>query len=408
MKDITERFLTYVAIDTQSKANQTQFPSTEKQKDLLRLLAEEMKAMGISDVSIDEYGYVYGSIPSNMDKQVPAIGFIAHADTVEDMPGNDIKYRIVKNYDGKDIVLNEEKGIVMHTAEFPHMLNYVGQDLIVTDGTTLLGADDKAGITEILYAAEYMLEHPEFKHGDIKIAFTPDEEVGRGVDFFDVKKFGADFGYTMDGGGLGELSFENFNACSGFVTIHGTNSHPGSAKNVMVNSILVAMEFSAMLPVHERPESTEVYEGFSHLNNLNGNVEETKMIYMIRDHDRQKLEEKKARFVKAAEYLNFKYGEGTVEVVLKDSYSNMREKIEPCMELIDNAKAAMESLGITPIVKPIRGGTDGARLSYMGLPCPNLFTGGHNSHGRYEYIPVQSMEKGAQVILKIVELYAGK
>ena len=408
MKDITERFLTYVAIDTQSKANQAQFPSTEKQKDLLRLLAEEMKAMGISDVSIDEYGYVYGSIPSNMDKKVPAIGFIAHADTVEDMPGNDIKYRIVKNYDGKDIVLNEEKGIVMHTAEFPHMLNYVGQDLIVTDGTTLLGADDKAGITEILYAAEYMLEHPEFKHGDIKIAFTPDEEVGRGVDFFDVKKFGADFGYTMDGGGLGELSFENFNACSGFVTIHGTNSHPGSAKNVMVNSILVAMEFSAMLPVHERPESTEVYEGFSHLNNLNGNVEETKMIYMIRDHDRQKLEEKKARFVKAAEYLNFKYGEGTVEVVLKDSYSNMREKIEPCMELIDNAKAAMESLGITPIVKPIRGGTDGARLSYMGLPCPNLFTGGHNSHGRYEYIPVQSMEKGAQVILKIVELYAGK
>ena len=408
MKDITERFLTYVAIDTQSKANQTQFPSTEKQKDLLRLLAEEMKAMGISDVSIDEYGYVYGSIPSNMDKKVPAIGFIAHADTVEDMPGNDIKYRIVKNYDGKDIVLNEEKGIVMHTAEFPHMLNYVGQDLIVTDGTTLLGADDKAGITEILYAAEYMLEHPEFKHGDIKIAFTPDEEVGRGVDFFDVKKFGADFGYTMDGGGLGELSFENFNACSGFVTIHGTNSHPGSAKNVMVNSILVAMEFSAMLPVHERPESTEVYEGFSHLNNLNGNVEETKMIYMIRDHDRQKLEEKKARFVKAAEYLNFKYGEGTVEVVLKDSYSNMREKIEPCMELIDNAKAAMESLGITPIVKPIRGGTDAARLSYMGLPCPNLFTGGHNSHGRYEYIPVQSMEKGAQVILKIVELYAGK
>ncbi|PWL60404.1 MAG: peptidase T [Oscillospiraceae bacterium] len=408
MKDITERFLTYVAIDTQSKANQTQFPSTEKQKDLLRLLAEEMKAMGISDVSIDEYGYVYSSIPSNMDKKVPAIGFIAHADTVEDMPGNDIKYRIVKNYDGKDIVLNEEKGIVMHTAEFPHMLNYVGQNLIVTDGTTLLGADDKAGITEILYAAEYMLEHPEFKHGDIKIAFTPDEEVGRGVDFFDVKKFGADFGYTMDGGGLGELSFENFNACSGFVTIHGTNSHPGSAKNVMVNSILVAMEFSAMLPVHERPESTEVYEGFSHLNNLNGNVEETKMIYMIRDHDRQKLEEKKARFVKAAEYLNFKYGEGTVEVVLKDSYSNMREKIEPCMELIDNAKAAMESLGITPIVKPIRGGTDGARLSYMGLPCPNLFTGGHNSHGRYEYIPVQSMEKGAQVILKIVELYAGK
>ena len=406
MKDITERFLTYVAIDTQSKANQTQFPSTEKQKDLLRLLAEEMKAMGISDVSIDEYGYVYGSIPSNMDKKVPAIGFIAHADTVEDMPGNDIKYRIVKNYDGKDIVLNEEKGIVMHTAEFPHMLNYVGQDLIVTDGTTLLGADDKAGITEILYAAEYMLEHPEFKHGDIKIAFTPDEEVGRGVDFFDVKKFGADFGYTMDGGGLGELSFENFNACSGFVTIHGTNSHPGSAKNVMVNSILVAMEFSAMLPVHERPESTEVYEGFSHLNNLNGNVEETKMIYMIRDHDRQKLEEKKARFVKAAEYLNFKYCEGTVEVVLKDSYSNMREKIEPCMELIDNAKAAMESLGITPIVKPIRGGTDGARLSYMGLPCPNLGTGGCNAHGRYECNTKENMEQCVQIVLEIVKGYA--
>ena len=408
MKDITERFLTYVAIDTQSKANQTQFPSTEKQKDLLRLLADEMKEMGVSNVSMDENGYVYGSIPSNMDKKVPAIGFIAHADTVEDMPGNDIKYRIVKNYDGNDIVLNEEKGIVMHTAEFPHMLKYVGQDLVVTDGTTLLGADDKAGIAEILWAAEYMLEHPEFKHGEIKIAFTPDEEVGRGVDFFDVKKFGADFGYTIDGGGLGELSYENFNACTGFVTIHGTNSHPGSAKNVMVNSILVGMEFSAMLPVHERPESTEVYEGFSHLNNFNGNVEETKMIYMIRDHDRQKLEEKKARFVKAAEYLNFKYGEGTVEVVLKDSYYNMREKIEPCMELIDNAKAAMESLGITPIVKPIRGGTDGARLSFMGLPCPNLFTGGQNAHGRYEYLPIQSMEKGAQVILKIAELYAGK
>ena len=408
MKDITQRFLSYVDIDTQSKANQTQFPSTEKQKDLLKVLAEEMKAMGVSDVSMDEYGYVYGSIPSNMDKKVPSIGFIAHADTVEDMPGNNIKHRIVKNYDGKDIVLNEEKGIVMRTSEFPHMLDYVGQDLIVTDGTTLLGADDKAGIAEIMWAAEYMLEHPEFKHGDVKIAFTPDEEVGRGVDFFDVKKFGADFGYTLDGSGIGELSYENFNACTGFVTIHGVNSHPGSAKNAMVNSILIAMEFSAMLPVHERPEATEEYEGFSHLNNLNGNVEETKMIYMIRDHDRQKLEEKKARFVKAAEYLNFKYGEGTVELVLKDSYYNMREKIEPCMELIDNAKAAMESLGITPIIKPIRGGTDGARLSFMGVPCPNLFTGGHNAHGRYEYIPVQSMEKGAQVLLKILELYAGK
>ena len=403
-----ERLLSYVKIFTPSNEESTSSPSSRCQFDLARLLVEELKGLGISDVTLDDHCYVYAHLPATEGlEHCKALGFIAHMDTVSYFCDHAVTPVITENYDGKDLPLGTS-GRTLSPEMFSHLTSLAGRTLITSDGTTILGADDKAGITEILYAAEYMLEHPEFKHGDIKIAFTPDEEVGRGVDFFDVKKFGADFGYTMDGGGLGELSFENFNACSGFVTIHGTNSHPGSAKNVMVNSILVAMEFSAMLPVHERPESTEVYEGFSHLNNLNGNVEETKMIYMIRDHDRQKLEEKKARFVKAAEYLNFKYGEGTVEVVLKDSYSNMREKIEPCMELIDNAKAAMESLGITPIVKPIRGGTDGARLSYMGLPCPNLFTGGHNSHGRYEYIPVQSMEKGAQVILKIVELYAGK
>lgn len=408
MIKVHERFLNYVALDTQSVDEADCFPSSEKQKNLAKLLVDEMKNIGISDAEMDEFGYVYGTIPKNTDKNIPVIGFIAHMDTSPDMPGNNIKAKIVKNYDGSDIVLNHESNIVMKTEMFEHLLQYKGQDLIVTDGTTLLGADDKAGIAEIMSMAEYLLNNPDIKHGTIKIGFTPDEEVGSGADHFNVEKFGADFAYTVDGGELGEIEYENFNAASAKITIHGTNIHPGSAKNKMKNSILTAIEFQGMLPVFENPAYTENYEGFYHLNSFSGSIEKTNLSYIIRDHDKNKFEAKKDRVVKIADYLNDKYGKDTVMVDINDSYFNMKEKILPHMHIIETAQQAMNNLGIKPNVVPIRGGTDGARLSYMGLPCPNLCTGGQNFHGRYEYIPVQSMEKVTDVLIEIVKLYSSK
>lgn len=402
---VHERFLNYVKFDTQSVPDVEIIPSSDKQKILGQYLVEEMKSLGIKDAFMDEHCYVYGTLEKNTDKNTPVIGFIAHMDTSPDMPGNDIKARIIENYDGSDIVLNSEKDITMKTEMFEHLLNYVGNDLIVTDGTTLLGADNKAGIAEILSMAEYFVNNPDVEHGTIKIAFTPDEEVGSGADMFDVKGFGADFAYTVDGGELGEIEYENFNAASAKVTINGVNIHPGSAKNKMKNSILIGMEFQNMLPVHERPDSTENYEGFSHLNDMSGDVEKTHLNYIIRDHSNEKFEAKKDRFLKTADFLNSKYGEGTVIVELKDSYYNMKEKILPHMHIIETAKQALLNIGIEPEIVPIRGGTDGARLSYMGLPCPNLCTGGHNYHGRYEYIPVQSMEKVVEMLKEIVRLY---
>ncbi len=403
---VHERFLNYVKFDTQSVPDAPQIPSSEKQKDLARYLVEEMKSIGIKDAYMDDNGYVYGTVAKNTDKNIPTIGFIAHMDTAPDMPGNDIKAKIIHNYDGKDIVLNKEKNIVMKTETFDHLLNYIGNDLIVTDGTTLLGADNKAGVAEIMSMAEYFINNPQIEHGTIKIGFTPDEEVGSGADLFKVEEFGADFAYTVDGGRLGELEYENFNAASAKIEINGVNIHPGSAKNKMLNSIIIAIEFQNMLPVRETPENTEMYEGFYHLTDIKGEVEKTNLHYIIRDHSFEKFNEKKDRIIKIAAYLNEKYGEDTIKVDLTDSYYNMKEKILPHMHIIETAKKAMENLNIKPIIVPIRGGTDGARLSYMGLPCPNICTGGHNFHGRYEYIPVQSMEKVVDLLIEIVKLNA--
>ena len=396
---VHERFLNYVKIDTQSVPEVQKIPSSEKQKDLGRLLVEEMISIGIKDAYMDENGYIYGTVKGNAD--APTVGFIAHMDTSPDMSGNNVKPRIIYDYDGSDIVLNEEKQIVMETKVFEHLMKYIGQDLIVTDGTTLLGADDKAGIAEIMSMAEYLINNPQIKHGTIKIGFTPDEEVGQGSELFNIEEFGADYAYTVDGGEVGELEYENFNAASAKVTINGVNIHPGTAKNKMKNSILIGMEFQSMLPVHETPENTEGYEGFSLLNDMSGNVEKTLLQYIIRDHNIDKFNIKKERFNKIADYLNEKYGQGAVELKIEDSYYNMKEKILPHMHIIENAIKAMENIGIEPNVVPIRGGTDGARLSYMGLPCPNLCTGGHNFHGKYEYIPIQSMEKVVELLIEI-------
>ncbi|MDD3751009.1 MAG: peptidase T, partial [Tissierellia bacterium] len=384
---------------TQSVPEVQKIPSSEKQKDLGRLLVEEMISIGIKDAYMDENGYIYGTVKGNAD--APTVGFIAHMDTSPDMSGNNVKPRIIYDYDGSDIVLNEEKQIVMETKVFEHLMKYIGQDLIVTDGTTLLGADDKAGIAEIMSMAEYLINNPQIKHGTIKIGFTPDEEVGQGAELFNIEEFGADYAYTVDGGEVGELEYENFNAASAKVTINGVNIHPGTAKNKMKNSILIGMEFQSMLPVHETPENTEGYEGFSLLNDMSGNVEKTLLQYIIRDHNIDKFNIKKERFNKIADYLNEKYGQGAVELKIEDSYYNMKEKILPHMHIIENAIKAMENIGIEPNVVPIRGGTDGARLSYMGLPCPNLCTGGHNFHGKYEYIPIQSMEKVVELLIEI-------
>lgn len=403
---VTERFLRYVSVDTQSMDEQEQIPSTEKQLILASMLKEELESMGVSGVRMDEHGYVYGYIPANTDKQVPAVGFIAHMDTSPAASGADIKAKIVKNYDGKAILLNEQTGQTLDPEQYPELLDYVGQDLITTDGTTLLGADDKAGVAEIMTMAAGILEHPELVHGKICIAFTPDEEVGRGADLFNVEGFGADVAYTVDGGALGEIEYENFNAAGAKITIHGVSIHPGSARGAMKNSLLIGMELQSLLPVYANPVCTDGYEGFFHLDEMKGDVEETVMKYIIRDHDRAKFEEKKALMEEAATYLNRKYGEGTVDAVITDSYYNMKEKIEPHMELIEIAAKALKLVGAEAKVCPIRGGTDGARLSFLGLPCPNLCAGGHNFHGRYEYVPVQSMEKITEMLLRIIEQFA--
>lgn len=402
--NVTERFLKYVSFHTTSDQASTTTPSTENQKVLAAELVKEMKEMGIADAEMDQYGYVYGTIEATKGcEDKPYIGLISHMDTSDAISGKDVKARIVKNYDGKDIVLNEEKNIVMRTKEFSHMADYVGQDLIVTDGTTLLGADDKAGIAEILTLAEQLMNNKDIPHGRIRIGFTPDEEIGAGADHFDVERFNADFAYTVDGGRLGELEYENFNAAGAKVIVHGVNIHPGEAKNKMRNAILMGIEFNSMLPANEIPSCTEGYEGFQHISSISGNEEETVLEYIIRDHDKEKFDEKKATFEKVTAYLNDKYGEGTFELSLKDNYFNMKEKIVNHMEIVDRAEAAMKKVGVEPIIVPIRGGTDGARLSFMGLPCPNLSTGGHNFHGRYEYIPVQSMEKMVQILQEIIK-----
>ena len=406
MSKVLDRFLHYVSFDTQSMDDQEQVPSTEKQLALAKALKEELEAMGASQVRMSEHGYVYAVIPATADHPVKSLGFVAHMDTAPAMSGKDVKPRIVERYDGQDLVLNEEKKIVMRVKDFPGMLDCVGKDLIVTDGTTLLGADDKAGVAEIMTMAEFFLSHPEIPHGKICIGFTPDEEVGRGADFFDVEHFGAEAAYTVDGGPVGELEYENFNAASGKVDICGRGVHPGSAKGAMVNALLVGMEFQSMLPAFENPMYTEGYEGFFHLDQMAGDVESAHLEYIIRDHDRKAFEKKKALFEEVSRYLNVKYGEGTVLTSVKDSYYNMKEQIEPDhLYLIDTAKEAMKSLDIKPLVSPIRGGTDGARLSYMGLPCPNLSTGGYNFHGRYEFIPVQSLEQMVEVLTKIITLF---
>ncbi len=403
MSKVIEKFLNYVKIDTQSDENSTACPTTAKQHNLAKLLVKELEAMGADEITYDkEHCYVYATVPATKGcENRPVLGFIAHMDTSPAVTGENVKPRIIENYDGKDIVLNEEKNIVMKVSDFPELVEYTGKRLIVTDGTTLLGADDKAGIAEIMTMAEQLLSHKEIPHGKIRIGFTPDEEVGAGADHFDVKLFGADYAYTVDGGKLGELEYENFNAAGATVTFHGRSVHPGDAKNKMVNALLLAMEFQNMLPVFENPMYTEKYEGFYHLDLLSGSVEKAQAEYIIRDHDKDKFEQKKETFLRIGAYLNEKYGKDTVQIDMKDSYYNMREIIEQHMQLIENAKAAMEETGVNPIVVPIRGGTDGARLSYMGLPCPNLCTGGHNFHGRFEYICADSMEKIVEILLKL-------
>ena len=398
MSSVQERFLHYVSFDTMSDENSPSCPSTSRQKLLGAAIVEEMKAMGITDAFMDEDGYVYGTIPG--DPALPTIGLIAHMDTSPDASGADIKTRIVE-YTGGDVCLNEEKGIFLTRKDYPNLKNHVGKHLIVTDGTTLLGADDKAGIAEIMTAAENLLALGG-KHATLKIGFTPDEEIGRGADRFDVKGFGADYAYTVDGGPLGELEYENFNAAGAHAVFHGRNIHPGSAKNKMINSQYIAMEFVSMLPVHQRPETTEGYEGFIHLTDMKGEVELSELYFIVRDHDMEKFAEKKALMQNAADFLNAKYGEGTVALQLRDSYFNMKKHIEPVMYVVDRAKEAMQKVGIQPLEVPIRGGTDGARLSYEGLPCPNLFTGGENFHGRFEYIPVEDMEKSVELLTTIL------
>ena len=398
MSSVTERFLKYVSFDTQSDETSPTCPSTAKQKILGAAIVEEMKAMGITNPYMDEDGYVYGSIPG--DPELPTIGLIAHMDTSPDASGAEIKTRIVE-YTGEDICLNEEKGIFLSQKEYPNLMHHTGKHLIVTDGTTLLGADDKAGVAEIMTAAEKLLTLGG-KHATLKLGFTPDEEIGRGADRFNIPGFGADYAYTVDGGAIGELEYENFNAASARVIVHGRNIHPGSAKNKMINSQYIAMEFVSLLPVHQRPEATEGYEGFIHLTDMKGEVELSELYFIVRDHDMEKFGEKKAMMGAAADFINAKYGAGTLELDIVDSYFNMKKHIEPVMYVVDRAKAAMEKVGIRPLEVPIRGGTDGARLSYEGLPCPNLCTGGENFHGRFEYIPVEDLEKVVDVLVTIM------
>jgi tripeptide aminopeptidase len=405
--DVIEKFLNYVKVDTQSDETTGTHPSTAKQHDLAKILVKELEEMGASDIYYDsEHCYVYASIPANdCSEGSPALGFISHMDTSDAVSGKDVKPRIVEKYDGKDIVLSADGKVVLSPSNFPEMLNHVGEDLIVTDGTTLLGADDKAGIAEIMTLAQILLTDKSIKHGPIKIGFTPDEEIGEGPEFFDIERFGAKYAYTVDGGKLGELEFENFNAAGARITVNGRSVHPGDAKGKMVNAALICYEFQSLLPVFQNPMFTEGREGFFHLTDIKGECESATANYIIRDHDEKLFEQKKQLFLDAAEYLNKKYGEGTVEATVTDQYKNMIEKIEPHMHLVDNAKAAMEELGVTPIVNPIRGGTDGATLSHRGLPCPNLCTGGYTYHGKYEYASIQEMRKVVEILLGIVQKY---
>lgn len=405
MEKILDRFLRYVAIDTQSDENSESQPSAAKELDLLKLLCKELNDMGV-EATLDEYGYVMGTLPSNIDKKVPAIGFIAHVDTSPDASGANVKPQIIENYDGSDIALKGVPGLYLKPSEFPELLAHKGETIITTDGTTLLGADDKAGVAEIMNAVQYMVEHPEFKHGDIKIGFTPDEEIGRGVVKFDVKRFGADYAYTMDGGEIGELEFENFNAASAKIHIQGRNVHPGYAKDKMKNAILIGMEFNDLLPIGQRPELTEGYDGFFHIISFKGSVEEADFGYIIRDHDRKKFEEKKELIAQCTHFINVKYGEGTATLEVKDQYYNMREQVEPYYFIVEKAVKAMEMAGVKPKIQPIRGGTDGANLSFKGLPCPNIFAGGMNFHGKMEFAPLENIEKASEVVLNIIKLYA--
>ena len=408
MEQILDRFLRYVAVDTQSNEDSESQPSTPKQLNLLKLLCKELTDLGV-EATLDEYGYVMGRIPGNLPAgapEVPAIGFIAHVDTAPDASGENVKPQIIKNYDGSDIPLKGVPGLVLKTSEFPELLAHKGETIITTDGTTLLGADDKAGVAEIMDAVQYIMAHPEFKHGPVRIGFTPDEEIGRGVVKFDVARFDAKYAYTMDGGEAGELEFENFNAASAKLHIQGCNVHPGYAKGKMRNAILIGQELNSMLPVMARPENTEGYEGFFHLISFKGTVEEADFAYIIRDHDRAKFEARKEMMVKVADFINAKYGAGTVELVLKDQYYNMREQVEPHYRIVEIAKKAIKDAGVEPKVQPIRGGTDGANLSFRGLPCPNIFAGGLNFHGKFEWVPLESMEKASKVILNILSEFA--
>ena len=405
MEKILDRFLRYVSVDTQSDENSESQPSSAKQLDLLRMLRDELTAMGV-EATLDEYGYVMATLPSNIDRKVPVVGFIAHVDTSPDASGANVRPQIIENYDGGDIALKGVPGLFLKPSEFPELLGHKGETIITTDGTTLLGADDKAGVAEIMNAVQYMVEHPEFKHGEIRIGFTPDEEIGRGVVKFDVKKFGAEYAYTMDGGEVGELEFENFNAASAKIHIQGRNVHPGYAKGKMKNAILIGMELNSLLPVQQRPEFTEGYEGFFHIISFTGSVEEADFGYIIRDHDRAKFEEKKEVIGKCVAFINEKYGEGTASLEVKDQYYNMRQQVEPYYFIVEKAVKAMEMEGIEARIQPIRGGTDGANLSFKGLPCPNIFAGGLNFHGKMEFAPLESIEKASRVVLNIISLFA--
>lgn len=412
MQHIIDRFISYVTVDTESDPNSETTPSTAKQWDLANQLVEELKAIGMQDVTIDEHAYIMATLPSNVEHEVPVIGFVSHFDTTPDFTGANVKPQIIENYDGGDIILNKEQNIVLSPSYFKDLLQYKGQTIITTDGTTLLGADDKAGITEIVTAMEYLIQHPEIKHGKIRVGFTPDEEIGRGAHKFDVAKFGAEWAYTMDGSQIGELEYENFNAAGAKITFQGKSVHPGYARNKMINSMLIANKFISKLPKAEVPEATSGYEGFFHVTGISGSIEETTVQLIIRDHDKKKFEKRKKLVKKITEELNRKYekqfGGDIAKAEIKDQYFNMKEKVEPVMHIVEIAERAMTDLGITPIIKPIRGGTDGSQLSYMGLPCPNIFAGGHNFHGKYEYVPVESMQKAVEVIVRIAELTAEK
>ncbi|MFC2308215.1 MAG: peptidase T [Bacteroidota bacterium] len=406
--NLLERFLKYVSIHTTSDENTGLVPSTPQQMEFAKILAEELKDMGMQDVSLDKKGYLMATLPSNIDKDVPTVGFISHLDTSPDMSGKNVKPRIVENYDGNDIILNEKENIVLSPKQFPELTMYRGQSLVVTNGLTLLGADDKAGIAEIMTAMDYFIKNPDVKHGKVRIAFNPDEEIGLGAHHFDVEKFGCQFAYTMDGGEIGELEYENFNAAGAKVTFYGTNVHPGYAKNKMVNSMKIATKFMATVPANESPEYTDGYEGFYHLTGIGGDVEKTTVSYIIRDHDRKKFEERKAHLQMLVDKINSEFGDNTATLEVKDQYYNMKEKVEPVKYIVDIASEAIRQAGVEPKVKPIRGGTDGAQLSFKGLPCPNIFAGGHNFHGKYEFVPIQSMEKATEVVKNIIKIVANR